>query len=261
MNWNTLEKRLGFLTFPALFRGITIIHLIMFIALFIKQDTPDFVDVFAFDWEKIKSGELWRTFSYTFLPAVRPGGSLALIFILFSVIIGFMMNDAIETEWGAFKTSLYIYGLILCQGFALLLLAFINPELAKILSIEGSIGLYTSIFFAFAILFPHFKFLLFFILPVPVWILASLTAAMLLITSLSNPHIALYNLICLLPLLVWALPYLYKTTTGNATAKIRHNKFTADTCGRTDQSDPSLTFRVTEDGNEYCEDHLPSTKS
>lgn len=239
----------------------------MFVLLLVNTEAAE---LFTFDLEKIKAGEFWRVFSYLFLPPIMPGGMFAILFMFFAVMISFMMSDAIESEWGVFKMSIYIYALALCQGIAFFTLSAIHPELIEKLELGGGMGLYFSLFITFAILFPHFKFHILMILPVSVWVLAAIIAVFTILGSIGAPIVGLFNFITFFPLLIWAVPYLIKLAKNNGQATIRRKSFEAKNrareeeafnechiCKQTEKDDPDLTFRVAPDGEEYCLKHLP----
>lgn len=115
-----------------------------------------------FNRSAIFRGEVWRILTFAFLP---PNDSL--IFIIFSLYFYYMIGTALEREWGAFRFNLfYIAGIIgtiisgLIMGFA------------------DNYFLNMSLFLAFAILYPNFQILLFFILPVKMKYLAYLDLAL-----------------------------------------------------------------------------------
>jgi len=110
---------------------------------------------------KVLGGELWRVF--TFMIAMRsPQGSFDLLMSVFYFWIFWLMGNALNREWGAFRFNLYVLiGLILTFAAA-----WTAPN-----QITDSRFVYTSIFLAFAYLYPDFEILMFLIIPVKMrWI-------------------------------------------------------------------------------------------
>ena len=100
---NSLEPKFSWLAFPGLIRGVTIIHVMMFVVLAFQ---PAAIAEFVFDPEKILSGEAWRVGSFLLLPPLRGIGTFTVIFMFIGAMIAFMINDALERTWGVFRTSL-----------------------------------------------------------------------------------------------------------------------------------------------------------
>jgi hypothetical protein len=128
---------------------------------------------------------------------------------------------------------------------------------------------YIALFFAFATLFPNVEFLLFFVLPVKVWIFAMISLATIVFSCLSFPPLLLTYGLAFFPYLVWAIPRLYHWSKYRNQLNARRVKFQSQSsdsqgqtlhrcvvCNRTELSDPQLDFRVAENGDEYCLDHL-----
>jgi len=120
--------------------------------------------VFTFDFVAIMQGEFWRVLTFIFLPP-----NMSMIFIIFALYFYWLIGTALEREWGAFKFNVfYLCGMIgtiiagLITGFA------------------TNFYLNLSLFLAFAILFPNFEIMIFFILPVKIKWLAYLNIAFLL---------------------------------------------------------------------------------
>ncbi len=106
--------------------------------------------------------EPWRFVTYLFIPR-----DLSLIWILFTLYWTWLIGTNLENEWGAFKFNVFY-----------LLGALGTTAVAWLTGLpQGNIWLNTSLFFAFATLFPHYEILLFFIVPIRVKWLALLTLA------------------------------------------------------------------------------------
>ena len=120
----------------------------------------------AFDKAAILSGQIWRIFTFIFIP---PDSSL--IFIIFALYFYWMIGSGLESAWGSFKFNVYYLVGILGTIAAGLLTGYANNYYLNL-----------SLFFAFAALYPDFQVLLFFILPVKIKWLAWLDAAYFVIS-------------------------------------------------------------------------------
>lgn len=121
--------------------------------------------------ELLKRGEIWRAITFIALPLSNDFWIIIVLFFLYSIM------QIIEQSWGPFKTTLYFFiGLILSVVYSL----------ATGLAIDTFMPLEMSLFFAVAALYPTTEVLLFFFIPVPMWILALFQAAIvvfLIVTS------------------------------------------------------------------------------
>jgi hypothetical protein len=253
------ERRFGWLSFPGFLRYYAILHGLVYVLQIFR---PDIGMLLEFDRAAIFSGEVWRLVTFLFSSSGFGGiGAMGAIFFFFMIMIAFMMSDAIEGAWGVFRTSLFYY----CGILGLIVANLVFPH-----TMQGSgFLLYGAAFFAFATLFPRVEFLLFFILPVQVRVLAWIKAGVLVLGVLGNFWLLPFFLLAYANYLVFAgIPALrgsarvmesaQRRRKFNAAKEPEHVAFhTCSVCGRTDASDPELEFRVGPDGREYCDEHLP----
>ena len=260
-----LEKNFSWLAFPGLIRAIVMLQCVVFFVILINPETASY---FMVTPEGIANGQYWRLISWIFYPFVDPNsyGSLFSDFFMFIILrISFLFSDSLENSWGEIQASLYVYTTIICQALALYLSAtgFLPPA-----SLTNQM-FYIALFFAFATLFPNVEFLLFFVLPVKVWIFAMISLATIVFSCLSFPPLFLTYGLAFFPYLVWAIPRLYHGRKYRNQLNARRVKFQSQSndsrgrtlhrcvvCNRTELSDPQLDFRVAENGDEYCLDHL-----
>jgi hypothetical protein len=157
-----LERRFGRWAIPNL---ITYVVAISGLAWVLEMARPGFSRLLLLDLSKVEQGEVWRLVTFFFIPpATGP------IWVLFCLYFSWLVGTALEAQWGAFKLNCY-YLLGALGTFAA---AFIWRE-----SIDN-FYLNTSLFLAFATLFPEFEILVLFILPVKVKWLGLLTFILLL---------------------------------------------------------------------------------
>ncbi len=108
--------------------------------------------------------EPWRFVTYLFIPT-----STRLFWILFSLYWTWLVGTNLESEWGAFKLNVYY----LLGAVGTTAAAWITKEP------QGNFWLNTSLFFAFATIFPNYEILLFFVVPIRVKWLALVTVGLL----------------------------------------------------------------------------------
>ena len=260
-----LEKNFSWLAFPGLIRAIVMLQSLVFFVILINPETASY---FMVTPEGIANGQYWRLISWIFYPFVDPNSYSPLFsaFFMFIILrISFLFSESLENAWGEIQTSLYVYTTIICQALALYLSATGFLPAASLTNQT----FYIALFFAFATLFPNVEFLLFFVLPVKVWIFAMISLATIVFSCLSFPPLLLTYGLAFFPYLVWAIPRLYHWSKYRNQLNARRVKFQSQSsdgqsqtlhrcivCNRTELSDPQLDFRVAENGDEYCLDHL-----
>lgn len=217
------------------------------------------VNYFVFYPELILKGQIWRLITFILIPPTSNLFSLVLTLYFY-----YMVGSALEQEWGVLKFNVYyLTGVVLTAVYSLLSGAM-----------ASSFYLNLSLFFAFAMLFPNFQVLLFFILPVKIKYLAYLDAALFLLSIVLNRFPG-----NLLPLVAIANFFLYfhrdiidffrsRRTMGKTISfqnKVHRMKRERDylhrctTCGKTDTDYPDMEFRycsLCRNYACYCEEHI-----
>lgn len=259
---NGLERKFGRLGVPRL---ITYVVAGRGLAYLLGMGDPAFPAYLVLDPDAVRRGEAWRIATYVFTP---PGGGL--FFALIELYFTYLIGDALEAAWGAFRFTLYyLIGALATAAVAFLVTG--SPVTPTYLNL--------SLFLAFATLFPEFTVLLFFILPVKVKYLGWITAGYLTIdfwtTSLTGKaaiFVALGNYLLFFAPQIreWVSGRFHRTGSDlrNALAGERPGGARASrtvhrcaACGRTERDDPALEFRVCTcdecgGGTEYCMEHL-----
>src|SRR5512144_1586486 len=111
--------------------------------------------------ELVRAGEWWRLITFLFIPPLTNP-----IFAFFAWYLFYLMGNALEGHWGAFR-----YNLFLLTGYIVTVaVTFLFP-----FSAATNIFIGGSVFLAFAYLYPDFQLYLFFIVPVKIKWLALLT--------------------------------------------------------------------------------------
>jgi len=253
-----VEKRFGWLAFPGLLRFYAMFHVMVFLLQIVN---PNIGQILEFDRGKILSGELWRLVTFLFASSGSGGlGAFGALFLFFMVMIAFMMSDALEGAWGVFRNSLFYY-----TGFAGLLIANLLYETPME---RSGFFIYIAAFFAFATLFPKVEFLLMFFFPVQVRWIAIFIAVPIILPVVMQPLYIGFFLLSFANYLFWAgIPALRGRAKIAKSAGRRKNFEKAKApeeaafhrckkCDRTEITDPDLDFRMAQDGEEYCEEHL-----
>ena len=113
-------------------------------------------------------GEVWRLFTFVFIP--QSTSPLGLVLTLYFY---YLIGNTLENTWGDFQFNVYY----LC--------GMLGAILAAALTGYGtSYYINLSLFFAFAMLYPDFQVLLFFIIPIKMKYMALFSGALCLIDLL-----------------------------------------------------------------------------
>jgi len=221
---------------------------------------PDVYAWLAFDRSAVLAGQVWRLITFAFLPP-----STSPIFIIFVLYFYYMIGQALESEWGSMKLTVYYVASVLLT----LVICFIFNSWGT--------GQYINLalFFAFATLYPDYQILLFFIIPLKIKYLAYLDAAFFVYSIIVNPFP--YNL---LP--VGALGAYFLFFTGHLVDLLRRRSYRGGRtvqfksalrkaknakgyihkcakCGLTDADDPNMEFRycsICTGYQCYCAKHI-----
>lgn len=229
-----------------------------------------------FSRSEILRGQVWRLFTYIFLPN-DPNVIFFIIMLFFYVQIGRFM----EAHWGAFKFNLfYLTGVVIMDIAALLLNCTASVNYLNI-----------SLILSFATIIPESRVMLFFVIPLKMkylaWFYFALTALQVVFTSFPYnlfPIFALLNyflyfgsdVLSVLPF-SGRIPRTYTRPQRPGAEKTQPNPNWADAyqkrperttpayrhkctvCGRTDTEHPGLEFRYCSRCNGYycyCMEHI-----
>ena len=219
----------------------------------------------AFNWSLVLRGQIWRLFTFVFIPS-----SNSIIFFIFMAFLYYSIGNTLENVWGTFKFNVYYITGALFTIIALIIIQLITGR-----SYSGtSYYVNLSLFLAYAALFPNVEFLLYMIIPIKVKYLAFLDVALLLFDFV-NGGIATKVLIVvsLLNFILFFGKYLTGKTTSTRTQKqfkqqkrelkqgapIKVAFHKCAVCGKTELTDPEAEFRYCSSCNgnyEYCMEHL-----
>jgi len=243
---NTLENKFGRFAIPGLVNILAGFLVVVWLLVLLQ---PEFQSWLVLNRNAVLGGQVWRLVTWMFVP-----GTIAPIWMLLTVMVMMTIGGALEQAWGAFRLNLYVLGGVVSVIVGAMVFGF-QPE---------GLALYTTLFLAFAMMFPNFEFMLFFILPVKVKWLGLITGGLLLLNFIDTPASRLPTFFSLLNFFVTFGPSFFKGMKHKAIVTERRSRFESaklpegtffhkcDTCGTTDIDDPKLEFRVTADGGEYC---------
>lgn len=160
MGWiNKLDRKFGRGGIPHLMYYVTATMLAVFLIelLFPQLGIAGWL---YFDRALILQGQLWRLITFAFLPP-----SSSVLWIVLSLYFYCLIGNALESEWGTFRFNVFY----LCGIVGNILAGFVTGS-----AVNSVLNL--SLFLAFAILYPNYQVMLFFILPIKVKYLALLDA-------------------------------------------------------------------------------------
>lgn len=154
MKWlSRLELKYGRYAIRNLTLYIVGLNLTVFlISFFLFAGNPlQTISIMALIPQQVFKGEIWRLFTFLFLPE-----SYDFFFALLSIYITYMIGSSVENYWGKARFNAFYF----CGALLTILAAFLSGY--------GLSGFYLnmSLFLAFATLFPEQEILLFFVLPV-----------------------------------------------------------------------------------------------
>lgn len=237
--------------------------------------TGRFGSFLYFDAQRILAGEVWRIFTWVFLPT-----SSSLFSTAISLYFYFFIGSTLEQAWGTPRFNIYyLLGFLANVIFGMLvwLIGGIHVWLTPMY-------LNLSMFFAYAALVPNNVVMLFFILPIKVKWLAYVNAAFFALMAVRD-LIALNFVGALLPV-VAVLNFLIfcgSDVFGSITVRAKNRKsknvinfkravrdsererkeapyrHKCAVCGKTDTSNPGLEFRYCsrcEGYHCFCEEHI-----
>ena len=134
-----------------------------------RQDGEKYTRLFAFDWDSVRAGEVWRLFTYQFTQA--GSGVMEALSLFITLLLLYVMGSALEEEWG---TRHFVTIYILSSLGSAAVGAYAGVPLL------GTYFVYFTLLFIYAAAFPQQTFFLFGKMPVRVRMLALFSLTMLL---------------------------------------------------------------------------------
>lgn len=225
------------------------------LAYILSQSNPRIFEQMILLPRLVLAGEIWRLGSFCFVP---PADNVFFFFI--AMLIFHMMGSALEQTWGAARYNLYL----LSGYLATVSVAFVYPD-----QMATNMFIGTSIFLAFAWLYPDYVFYIMFILPVKVRWLALLTwIGLIYALIVGDMQTRLFVLAGIANFLLFFGQEIVQRARSKGRQIQRQAQVSADArkpkhqcaiCGADNKSDPTLEFRYCsqcEGALCYCENHL-----
>ena len=174
---NNIERRAGRYAVPQLTKYMILTYIIGYVLYFVELASRlPLLEFILLSPERILHGQIWRLFTWIFMPPSAPG-----LFTIIMLLFYYQIGTALEQTWGDFKYNLYIFsGLLLMVIGAFVLYAFGH-------SVDGMFTTYyvnMSIFLAFAACYPDMQVMLYFLIPLKIKYLAFLDVAFLVYQAL-----------------------------------------------------------------------------
>lgn len=276
---NKLEKKLGRYAIVGIMRYVVILFVL---GIAIGSFAPTlYAKYLALDFTLVARGQIWRLITY-----IVPYSSLqGILFYAIMIYFYYSIGNALENAWGAFKLNLYLFSGLLFNILANWITFLITGVSISYSPLEL---VCSTLFFAFAAIYPNTQVLFYFIIPIKVKYLAWFQGAMYIInivTYIKNKDY--YSIVPLVISLANFLIFFFATRNYNSISpgefkrKAIYRKQMNDAknqgnvaqfqgrnvitrhkcavCGRTELDNDQLEFRFCSkcDGNyEYCMDHL-----
>ncbi len=246
-----LESHLGRFAIPGLVQFVAGLQLLTFVIFMLQPEEArgQYQDFLRLDGARILHGEVWRLLTYIFIP-----GTMNVIFALFGAMFLMWLGRGLEQAWGAFRLNLYFIGGMLSIAIGSLVFGF-----------DGSgMWLFQTLLLAFAVIYPNEEILLFMIIPVKIKWIAWLDVALMTLSVLSAPVTIIPILFAHFNFLIVFAPGFVRERLHFAKVAERRTRFQEMTstgaaffhqctvCQKTEVDDPTLDFRVSDDGEEVC---------
>lgn len=213
---------------------------------------PAFLESLPLVPQLVLQGEVWRLVTFLFYPL-----DLHPIFAFFVYYFFYVMGTALEEEWGDARYTRYVL-LSVCATVAA---SFAFPSFAM-----TNEFIVSSIFLAFAYLYPDFVVYLFFVIPLKIKYLAYVSWAFLALTvAVAAPPLKAQALAGIMGFAVFFLPEIISRAPRRGAdprpvepEPVRHEPFhVCTTCGRNDVNDTGVEYRICSTcKGEFCLDHL-----
>ena len=247
-----LEKKLGWIAIPNLTYYLIAGQVIGFILVSIS---PKSAELLSFNGAQILKGEWWRAITYLMEPLTTN-----VLFLAFAMYLYYLYGLVLERHWGTFRYTVFT----LISIISTLIFSMVFP----FVTITNS-HLYTTLFLAFAFLFPDFTLMIFFVLPVKVkWIAAVtwiITGASFVMGSTGEKILILFSLANFLfffgdELLIIFRNIFQKQSSGVRSVVIKKKpNHVCVVCKKNEIDNPDMGIRYCNEcipESCYCEEHV-----
>lgn len=249
-----MERKFGRYAVPHVTIALISIQVVVFV---ISLTNRELLNAFALIPRRVLEGEVWRLLSFLAIPPLMNP-----IFVFFYFYLFYLMGEALEDYWGTFR-----YNIFLLLGYvATVAFSFLVPDAAA-----SNWYFYTSIYLAFALLFPDFLLYILFVLPVKIKWLALIIWISYGYQLITGDRITrLLVVAATLNLLVFfGKDLLYRIRTGRRQMEFQAKSWSRQSdkqpfhrctvCGITDLTHPDMDFRYCMEckgSRGYCTEHI-----
>jgi hypothetical protein len=248
---------------PGLIRYVVFFNALVFL---LHLLAPGYLSVLELDPSRVLDGQVWRLLTWIFIPE-----TMSPFWVFFALLFLLYVGDGLEAAVGsATLTQFYTCGVCLCTAVAFTL--GLSGHGAHLANANSFLNL--SLLLAYATVYPDFKVLVFFVLPLRIVWLAVISAVLMILSAVGQPPVvaatlgaAFLNYFLFFGKILRPQLSILKSNFNSPRRVTRPitepRDETAETfhrchaCGRTEITDPHLEFRVSSDGEEYCRDHPP----
>ncbi|MDH4263320.1 MAG: hypothetical protein OEV78_09780 [Spirochaetia bacterium] len=174
---DSLEKKIGWFALANLGLFLSALQVFGYFAYLMN---PEILTRISLNPQAILSGEIWRVITFLAIPLDRSP-----LFMLLAVWFLYFSVNLLESQWGEFKTTFYLFiALLITNLFAL----FTGVEIGSFRYIE------LSILFALATLFPNVELLLLFF-PVKLKYIGLFSLALIIYEFISSDVLTRYYIL------------------------------------------------------------------
>lgn len=173
MNWlDKLERKYGRYCIPQLMLYVVAAQAVLWV--YIMLINQNLYPLLPLTRSALMQGQLWRLITFIVEPPlVRPLGAVLTFYFYW------FLGTTLEREWGSFRFNVYFFTGVVGAILGCLLTGS-----------AGTHGLFLSLFFAFAWMYPEMQVLLFFIIPIKVkwvgWFFLAMWVLDFMVASLSG---------------------------------------------------------------------------
>jgi len=164
--FNRLERKFGRWAIPNVTVFLIVGQVLIFAVMTIRaREGGNLLANVVLDPAKVAEGEVWRLITFLFIPF---GGGF--IWVIFSWILFYLFGTSLEQQWGTFRYNIFLLiGYVANVAAAFLAWGVVGHSVPA-----SNMFLYSTVFLAFARLFPDFTINIYFVLPIKIKWLALL---------------------------------------------------------------------------------------
>jgi len=262
---NNLERRFGKFSITNLTMYLIIGRIFCFLLLIFGQS--EILGYLGLDPVLIMNGQVWRLFTFIFIPHSSP------FWFIFEIMFLYWIGNGLESVWGSFKYTMYYLGSVAGVTVAVVISYFIGIEALFAAYLIPSLFIYTM-FLPFAWYFGEEEMRVMLMIPIKVKYLAIVNIILILMVftdTVAYPRMWIIFILSMINMIVF-FGYVFiqrirnkaryagfKSKVISAERNTKKAIHRCTICGITEKDDPGMSFRYCskcEGDYEYCEKHL-----